>query len=297
MNNSRIPALLFLIILGINNLALADTLPAVNIAVTSPIPQTMFSWKNDPHCNIATFYPDNPLRALVDANNQVHIYANNPTGHYQLLGESLNGPFTASCQPVIKPTALPGMTHQTNVVQNPTDNNYYLLANSATSHGMKTSLCSLSSSSHPGGFVCKNIPSLFHQITGIGGIEVNSVIYYQPAKQFILLATTQNWPPSGGNSAAFVYFTSSDLIHWSRPGSLMAINGFSTWFKSGCTVTGEEYPALLDPHIAGVRRNFDQVMSDTPYLYFTLLNRTAGPCNADNNVNNRDLVRVPVQLN
>lgn len=114
---------------------------------------------------------------------------------------------------------------------------------------------------------------------------------------------TSNCPYAPGASAAtadaaFVYATAilaptGLLQRTSAETCLLQINSMANW-QANPSRTGHAYPSLLDPTSPAIMpgdRNF-QFTGSAPFLYFTLLNPSAGQ---PNNFN-RDLVRLPLAV-
>ncbi len=102
-----------------------------------------------------------------------------------------------------------------------------------------------------------------------------SLVYSTFLDRFVAVSEIPGLSPAG------VYFrTSEDLVHWSSPRLLMPS---TIGFANGFTTPFEAYPSLIDP--ASPSMSFDTI-GQTSYLYFTRVN-SYDPLDFD-------LVRVPV---
>ncbi len=226
------------------------------------------------------------------------------------------------------PTFHQGIVHTTNIIKNPNDKNYYVLAlSSVNSDGQNNGFClyqnkdvsdlsqwrgwdgsnfTIDSTANPyrdnitdpTKHTCTPLPSL----SSNGFINITAWSYNTILKTYIAVGNMPNYKDSSGNTSnAFVYVTSSDMIHWSTPTLLFKIVGLSAWKASaiGSNVVGRSYISILenqpvadgpDTSNEGVK-NF-MYTGKSPYLYFTRFNAKT----SNNKGLDRDLVRVKLTV-
>jgi hypothetical protein len=106
----------------------------------------------------------------------------------------------------------------------------------------------------------------------------------------------------GTADEAFVYMVLSfDTLAVLQPATcLLQINSMAKWkgsWTSKTPLAGQAYPSLLDPASPGIAPgdlNY-QYSGQSPFLYYTRLN-PAGPNTNNKDGNDRDLVRVPLNV-
>ncbi len=137
-------------------------------------------------------------------------------------------------------------------------------------------------SSTPSSQICAPIFSGFF----CSGWTYNNVLH-----KYLAICRSNHFQTDQGAVEAFVYSTSADMLHWSKPEFLKRINWQGTFRASAMNsgVTAQTYPSILDPTSTG--RNFE-FSGASPYLYYTRFN----PKERHAPWQNRDLVRVPLSV-
>jgi hypothetical protein len=196
-----------------------------------------------------------------------------------------------------------GMFDPTNIVQNPRDGYYYVIAR-LDLHDKTTAECLLrtrtlgnpaSWRAWSGGTTFRTTfvdpytdPSLdetnarAHVCSGIspkalGDLVPSSITYSTISRKWVLI---------GARAGGFSFSTSRDLVHWS-PLTLFDRTTVPWTYRCG-DASVSEYPSLIDP--AGSSRNFGTVGRNA-LLFYTVLHPDGCALGPD-----RDLVDVPVRL-
>lgn len=112
-----------------------------------------------------------------------------------------------------------------------------------------------------------------------------SVTFNTYIDRFVLVGLTGKWM-DGERVGGIYYSFSTDLIEWSERELLLDVR--TPVEVENASDVSYLYPSLLDPDSSS--RNFETT-GQTPYLYYTRKNVSAGPGSLD-----RDLIRRPVEF-
>jgi len=228
---------------------------------------------------------------------------------YQLLrdNQGIPQPVFVTPKQYVPNSGMQGYTAQTNIIK--AGDYYYTLVNSANIHGKQRFLCLFRTATISDPTSWRGWDGQDFTVSVVNPYEqpINNSKPYTCAKiapgmyrfsltyntvfhAYMALGIAPHWRLSNGQtSQAIVFALSEDLIHWSRPYLIKAIQWMDSWKASTVAnpVTGVAYPTLLDPTSPGM--NFE-ITGQNPYLYYTRF----APKSRQFGGAHRDLVREPL---
>jgi hypothetical protein len=205
--------------------------------------------------------------------------------------------------PYIPDAGPVGMFDPTNIVENPRDGYYYVIAR-LDLHDKTTGECLLRTRTlaNPASWRAWSGGARFlttfadpytdpsldesnaraHLCSGVSPTALGDLV----PSSITFSTVERKWVLVGARAGGFYYATSTDLVHWSP---LTLFYRTTVPWTYGCGDAGaSEYPSLIDPGSAS--RNFETV-GRTALLFFTVLHADGCTLGSD-----RDLVDVPVRL-